>query len=74
MKKIMSALFISLFVLPLAACDTNDGPAEELGENVDNAVEEMQEETKAAAEEVEDTAEEAADDDPWGSFTDATGK
>lgn len=67
----MTALFISLFVLPLAACDSNDGPAEELGENVDNAVEEMQEETKAAAEEAEDTAEEAADDDPWASFTSA---
>ncbi len=71
MKKIMTALFISLFVLPLAACDSNDGPAEELGENVDNAVEEVQEETKAAADKVEDTAEEAADDDPWASFTSA---
>ncbi|UTF59771.1 hypothetical protein [Gilvimarinus sp. DA14] len=47
-------LLLAVFALPLAACDTNDGPAEELGENLDNAAEETGDAMDDAADEVED--------------------
>ncbi len=50
-------LLLVLFALPLAACDTNDGPAEELGENLDNAAEETGDAMDDAADEVEDAVE-----------------
>jgi len=50
-------LLLVLFALPLAACDTNDGPAENLGENLDRAAED----TKDAAEDAADNVEDAFD-------------
>lgn len=50
-------LLLVLFALPLAACDTNDGPAEKLGENLDNAAEETGDAMDDAADEVEDAVE-----------------
>ncbi|MCP8900086.1 hypothetical protein [Gilvimarinus xylanilyticus] len=47
-------MLMMMFALPLAACDTNDGPAEEMGENLDNAAEETGDAMDDAADEVED--------------------
>lgn len=54
MTLIKRMFLLVLFALPLAACDTNDGPAEELGENVDNAAEETRDAMEEAGDEVED--------------------
>lgn len=47
-------LLLVLFALPLAACDTNDGPAENLGENLDRAAEDTKDAAEDAADNVED--------------------
>ena len=54
MTLIKRMFLLVLFALPLAACDTNDGPAEELGENLDNAAEETRDAVEDAGDEVED--------------------
>lgn len=54
MTLIKRMFLLVLFALPLAACDTNEGPAEELGENLDNAAEETQDAVEDAGDEVED--------------------
>jgi hypothetical protein len=46
--------------LTLAACDANDGPAEETGRAIDNAADDTADAVEDAADEVED----AADDLP----------
>ena len=46
---------ITLFGLaPLAACDTNDGPAEETGEAIDEAAEETEDAIDDAADDIDD--------------------
>lgn len=45
MKKPVIAILLSLGVFGLAACDTNDGPAEEFGEEVDDAADDLEDET-----------------------------
>ena len=40
----------------LAACDDNDGPAEQAGEKIDEATEEAADAVEDAADEVEDSA------------------
>ncbi|PWN56744.1 hypothetical protein [Abyssibacter profundi] len=52
----LAALMISAF----SACDSNDGPAEEFGEQVDETTEEVEEEYEQTKEDLEDSAE---DDD-----------
>ena len=47
-------MLMMMFALPLAACDTNDGPAEEMGEKLDSAAEETGDAMDDAADEVED--------------------
>lgn len=54
MTLIKRMFLLVLFALPLAACDTNEGPAEELGENLDNAAEETRDAVEDAGDEVED--------------------
>lgn len=54
MTLIKRMFLLVLFALPLAACDTNDGPAEELGENLDNAAEDTKDAVEDAGDEVED--------------------
>tara|TARA_X000000950_G_scaffold196958_1_gene237139 strand:+ start:93474 stop:93608 length:135 start_codon:yes stop_codon:yes gene_type:complete len=41
-------LVAGLSLTALAACDTNDGPLEEAGEDIDNAVEETADEFEEA--------------------------
>ena len=44
-KAILLAAAASMSVFSLAACDTNDGPAEELGEQIDDAADEVKDAT-----------------------------
>lgn len=44
MKKAMIALFLSLGAAGISACDTNDGPVEEAGEEIDEAADEIEDE------------------------------
>ncbi|HEY7883991.1 MAG TPA: hypothetical protein VIC08_03490 [Cellvibrionaceae bacterium] len=53
-------LLLMVFALPLAACD-NDGPAEELGENIDNAADDAGDAIHDAAKETKRAAEDACD-------------
>lgn len=49
MKKMVAVLFLSFFgMLGLSGCDSNDGPAESLGETVDEAVEDTKREVEDA--------------------------
>lgn len=41
-------------MLMLAGCDTNDGPAEEAGENVDNAIDKSGEKIENAGDKIQD--------------------
>lgn len=67
MSKLRFAFVILACVLPLSACDTDDGPAERLGENVDRAAEDTGERLEDAGERVgegvEDACEELSDED-----------
>ena len=64
--KIIAASLIAAGVL--AACDTHEGPMEEAGESIDEAVDEMDgpdtlgESVEEAADETADAIEDAADD------------
>lgn len=51
-----------LFALPLAACDTNDGGAEQLGEKLDDAAESTRDAVDDAADTVTDAAEDACEE------------
>ena len=44
MKKAMIALFLSLGAAGISACDTNDGPVEEAGEEIDEAADDIEDE------------------------------
>jgi hypothetical protein len=50
-----------LLLLGLAACDTNEGPAERAGEKVDKAMQETQEQLNQAKEETGEAIEKAGD-------------
>lgn len=60
-SKIFLALLLALSVGLLAGCE-DQGPAEEAGENVDEAVEEAGDMMEEAGENVEDTVEDAGDE------------
>jgi PBP1b-binding outer membrane lipoprotein LpoB len=52
---LMKRLFLMVFlVLPLAACDSNDGPAEKVGKNVDEATDKIKEGVEDACEKATD--------------------
>ncbi|QYJ00980.1 hypothetical protein KUV46_00975 [Thalassovita mediterranea] len=54
MKKSLVALLIGMGAIGgVAACDSNDGPAEEMGEEIDEAGDEMEEAGDELEEEVE---------------------
>jgi hypothetical protein len=55
-KKLAIALFMALMAGGLAACD-DQGPAEEAGENIDNAAEDAGESMEELGEDMEDAAE-----------------
>ena len=62
MNLLQRAFIIALLAIPLAACDNNKGPAEKLGENVDNALDETRDAMDDAADEVKDGVEDACED------------
>jgi hypothetical protein len=43
MKRLVFPLLLGLLVWPLAACEREEGPAEELGESIDETREDVQE-------------------------------
>jgi predicted small secreted protein len=49
------AASVSLFAL-LAGCDTQEGPAEQAGENIDNAMENAGEQIEEAGESIQEKA------------------
>ncbi|WP_182481829.1 hypothetical protein [Henriciella algicola] len=54
MKKSLVALLIGMGAVGgIAACDSNDGPAEEMGEEIDEAGDELEEAGDELEEEVE---------------------
>ena len=53
---------IALLIAPLAACDSNDGTAEKLGENVDKALDETRDAMDDAADEIKDGVEDACEE------------
>lgn len=55
-------LIVLMFAFPLYACDTEEGPMEEMGENVDETVDDTQEELGDAADETRDELDEAGDE------------
>lgn len=59
MLKLRTAFILLICALPLMGCDTNDGPAEELGERVDDAGDRTAEGIENAADNVEDEYEDA---------------
>ncbi len=52
--KLLTLLLAPLFALSLAACDVNEGPAEEAGEAVDEAVDEAGDAVEEAGDAVQD--------------------
>lgn len=62
MKLLHRVFIIALLATPLAACDSNKGPAEKLGENVDNALDETRDALDDTADEIKDGAEDACED------------
>jgi len=59
---LMKRLFLMVFlVLPLAACDSNDGPAEKVGKNVDEATDSARDKLDDAADEIKDGVEDACE-------------
>ncbi|MBT8144803.1 MAG: hypothetical protein KJO55_08880 [Gammaproteobacteria bacterium] len=49
LKHTTFAALIAAGLLGLAACDINDGPAEELGENLDETAEELEDAVEDAS-------------------------
>ncbi|WP_062067100.1 hypothetical protein [Cellvibrio sp. OA-2007] len=62
MNLLQRVFIIALLVAPLAACDSNDGAAEKLGENVDKALDETRDTLDDAADEAKDGIEDACEE------------
>ncbi|WP_331343843.1 hypothetical protein [Cellvibrio sp. UBA7661] len=66
MNYLTRVFIIALLAFPLAACDSNDGAAEKMGENVDEALDNTRDKLDDAADEIkdgiEDTCEEVSDE------------
>lgn len=60
MRKLGLALMMALMLGGVAACD-NDGPAEDAGENIDQAAEDAGDSVEEMGEDVQDAAEDAQD-------------
>ncbi len=59
MRKLGLALLIAMLGVGLAACEEEQGPAEEAGENIDESMEETGEDMEEAGEEMQEEAEDA---------------
>lgn len=56
LSKLFVSLFAALFLMGgLAACDDNDGVAEQTGEKIDEAAEDAADAVEDAADEIEDS-------------------
>ncbi|EIK45292.1 miaB [Cellvibrio sp. BR] len=62
MNLLQRVFIIALLALPLAACDSSDGPAEKLGEDVDKALDETRDKLDDAADEIKDGVEDACEE------------
>lgn len=66
MTILKNALLVMFLAFPLMACDSNDGKAEQMGENIDNAANEARDKLDDAADDakdsIEDTCEKATDE------------
>lgn len=65
-RRVISLVFITLAPVILLACTDREGPAERLGEQVDDAVSEAQDRLENVGDEIEEAADEirdAANDD-----------
>lgn len=64
----LNSLFLSALAVPvtfsMTGCDSTDGPAEQMGEDIDNATEETEDSINEATEEVKDEVDDATDDTP----------
>ena len=61
MSLLQRVFIIALLAVPLAACDTNEGPAEKLGKDVDKALDETRDKLDDAADEIKDGIEDACE-------------
>ncbi|SEL39995.1 hypothetical protein [Halomonas daqiaonensis] len=59
MRKLGLALLIAMLGAGLVACEDEQGPAEEAGENIDESMEEMGEGMEEMGDEMEQAAEDA---------------
>ncbi|MDZ7854244.1 MAG: hypothetical protein U5L98_16835 [Halomonas sp.] len=59
MRKIGLALLIAMLGAGLAACEEEQGPAEQAGENIDESMEKMGEGMEEMGDEIEKAAEDA---------------
>lgn len=62
MNLLQRVFIIALLATPLAACDSNKGPAEKLGENVDKALDETRDTLDDTADEIKDGVEDACEE------------
>ena len=60
-RRAMSLVFIASTAVILSACTDREGPAERLGEQVDDAVSEAQDRLENVGDEIEEAAEEIRD-------------
>ncbi|KPQ20491.1 MULTISPECIES: hypothetical protein [unclassified Halomonas] len=58
LKTIGVAILLAFLAVGLAACEDEQGPAEEAGENVDESMDDAGEEMEETGEEMEEAAEE----------------
>jgi len=61
MNILQRAFIIALLAIPLTACDSNDGPAEKLGEDIDEAVDKTRDKLDDAADATRDGLEDACE-------------
>lgn len=54
-------LAVAVLVLPMAACEREEGPMEEMGETLDDAVDDAQDKVEDMGDELEDAGDEAED-------------
>lgn len=61
MSLLQRVFIIALLAVPLAACDSNDGAAEKLGEKADKALDETRDKLDDAGDEIKDGIEDACE-------------
>lgn len=61
MSKLKLLLIMCVFSVPLAGCESNDGPAEEMGERIDDAAENAGDGLEDAADDMEEGIEETCE-------------